>query len=84
LQKIEGLNLPPDFLAASNGLEHCYPGTKLSQNKKRAPVTVDRSLGRVTVLKLLAADSLFFAFTFGMTAMAAAQAMPPPHPTGTC
>jgi hypothetical protein len=32
------------------------------------------------MLKFLAAVLLFFAFTFGMTAMAAAQAMPPPNP----
>lgn len=35
------------------------------------------------MLKLLATASLFFPFTFGMTAMAVAQAMSPPSPTGT-
>ena len=32
------------------------------------------------MLKLLATASLFFAFTFGMTAIAVAQAMTPPSP----
>ena len=32
------------------------------------------------MLKLLATASLFFAFTFGVTAMAVAQAIPPPSP----
>jgi hypothetical protein len=35
------------------------------------------------MLKLLASASLFFAFTFGMTAMAVAQAIPPPRPPST-
>ncbi|MGB6177437.1 MAG: hypothetical protein WBF43_14130 [Methylocella sp.] len=34
------------------------------------------------MLRLLATASLFFAFTLGMTAMAVAQAMPPPSPPG--
>jgi hypothetical protein len=32
------------------------------------------------MLKVLATSTLFFAFTLGMTAMAVAQAMPPPSP----
>lgn len=32
------------------------------------------------MLKFLATASLFFGFTFGMTAMAVAQAMTPPNP----
>ncbi len=35
------------------------------------------------MLKFLAAAALFFAFTLGMTAMAVAQAMPPPSAPGT-
>jgi hypothetical protein len=35
------------------------------------------------MLKLLATASLFFAFTFGVTAMAVAQAIPPPSPPST-
>ena len=35
------------------------------------------------MLKFLATTSLFFAFTFGMTAMAVAQAMTPPNPPST-
>ena len=35
------------------------------------------------MLKLLAAASLFFAFTFGTAAIAVAQVMTPPEPTGT-
>lgn len=35
------------------------------------------------MLKVLATASLFFAFTLGMTAMAVAQAMPPPRAPGT-
>ena len=35
------------------------------------------------MLKLLATASLFFAFTFGVTAMAVAQAIPPPSPPNT-
>jgi hypothetical protein len=40
-------------------------------------------IGRVTVLKLLAAASLFLAFTFGTAAIAVAQVTTPPEPTGT-
>jgi hypothetical protein len=35
------------------------------------------------MLKFLATASLFFAFTFGMTAIAVAQAMTPPSPPNT-
>jgi hypothetical protein len=35
------------------------------------------------MLKFLAAASLFFAFTLGMTAIAVAQMIPPPSPPGT-
>jgi hypothetical protein len=35
------------------------------------------------MLKLLATTSLFFAFTLGMTAIAVAQAMPPPSAPST-
>jgi hypothetical protein len=35
------------------------------------------------MLKFLAAASLFFAFTLGMTAIAVAQMVPPPSPPGT-
>jgi hypothetical protein len=68
------------FLAASNGLEYCYPGTKLSENKKTAAGNGARPLGRVTMLKLPVIAALFFAFTFGKTEIAIAQTMAPLNP----
>jgi hypothetical protein len=58
--------------------EQSYPVTK-----QTAAGTGARSLGRVTMLKLIVTASLFFVFTLGMTAMAVAQTMTPPKATGT-
>jgi hypothetical protein len=81
--KVEEWKLPPEFLAASIDLENCFPGAILSHNKKTAASTGAHSLGRVTMPKLIVTASLFFAFTFGMTAMAVAQTMPSPKAPGT-
>jgi hypothetical protein len=77
LQEIE---TAAGFLAASNGLENRYPGTKLSENKKTAAGNGARPLRRVTMLKLPVTAALLFAFTFGMTEIATAQTMAPLNP----